>query len=166
MSNTTNNTNNTTTFLVPFEEQETVWNNRIAIVTATSSEEAVRLLGNSSNPYDEFEVETNGINTVTETFVCSEKYDFLSSVEDVIEIDELSKFILSQNSDMLEIVILEDNKEEVERLNFTTFGLINFLKKQSFELQGIAEKEFYIVNNDVEYTIQIKDFVYDTSWSI
>jgi len=64
-------------FLVPFVAEETVWNNCVAKVEATSKEEAFEMVEQSikeSNPFRDFNAEWDGINTVTMEVVETSSY--------------------------------------------------------------------------------------------
>jgi len=100
----------TTTYMVPFEAEEIVWNSCVAKVKAASKEEAFAMVEQSieeSNPFRDFNADWNGINTVTSEVIQTTKYcigdDYNLSVEDVKEVNELEVELTFSAFDLLRL---------------------------------------------------------------
>jgi len=97
----------TTTYIVPFEAEEIVWNSCIAKVKAASKEEAFAMVEQSieeSNPFRDFNADWDGINTVTSEVIETIKY---VSVEDIKEVNELNELEVELTFSAFDLLRLE-----------------------------------------------------------
>ena len=134
-------------FLVPFVAEETVWNNCVAKVEATSKEEAFAMVEQSiedSNPFRDFNAEWDGINTVT------------------MEVVETSSYGIGDEHN-IDANDVEECKDDVlgVKLTFSAFDLLRLEKDAIYhaveqELDGIDVLEMEMIpvgvsGNDVVY---------------
>jgi len=69
---------------------------------------------------------------------------------------------LSSFEDVLEVVILEDNKFICKELIIKKSIFLDDLKLEKFIFCGAGNNEFYITIGAKEFTIQVSNFVLDT----
>jgi hypothetical protein len=64
-------------------------------------------------------------------------------------------------TDTIQVTILEDNKYHIGDFTILQDNLIDDLKSKNVSYQGFSEREFYIVKENIEFTLQVSDFELD-----
>ena len=78
--------------------------------------------------------------------------------------EELEKF-KDLYFDSIQVIILEDNKFECERLFFESIqDLIFILKDSDFKFCGASDKEIHLMKNNRDFTFQIEDFCFSSPY--
>ena len=72
------------------------------------------------------------------------------------------KEFLTQFEDTVVVNVLEDNKYEVGTYTMLGEDLLHDMVTKKVKVDGIGSREFYIVRNQTDYTIQVSNFELDT----